>query len=484
MPPIDPSHSRPIDVHRWSDHQEVNALVGEIWEEVFGGQDRPRPGPKPKARPRDMLKVILLDLYVAWTTDPELSIGVNLNLKKWVAGSRYNALHLSRAVPDQIHRLADAGLIELSMGSYSGPGASTNRSARIRAAEPLRARFREARFGRIDIGYAPDRECVILRDADGGELEYEDTAAILGMREELRAYNELLERTYIDLPSFDAPFIERDVTTGPREGQRIRVPFFPGNKFVRRVFSRGDWNLNGRFYGGWWQQIGSELRKTIHINGVPTIERDFRAMHINILSLERGEALGGDPYDLTDGFLGNDIGRQAQRGYLKTLVLTAINASNDRAAYQAFRDSYPRGDPARRFRNSDLERLLAEFVGRTPQLEGALFNDEGIRLMNVDARIAEGVIRGALDLNLPVLCIHDSFIVDYRYAKLLTDFMTESSSHILGHRLPISGEWMGYDEVEEEYLDDYIDARHVQPTRGSRERRAMFEEAVGPIEGV
>ncbi|RXV58071.1 hypothetical protein C6W92_17180 [Roseovarius sp. A46] len=262
-----------------------------------------------------MLKVILLDLYVAWTTDPELSIGVNLNLKRWVTGSRYNALHLSRAVPAQIHRLADAGLIELSLGSYSGPGANTNRTARIRAAEPLKAKFREARFGRIDVGHSPDRECIIRRDVGGREEEYEDTDRTRAMRGELRAYNDLLARTFLDLPHIEEPYIERAITTGPREGQQIQVPFFPGNKFVRRVFSRSNWNLNGRFYGGWWQQIGEDLRKKIHINGFPTVERDFKALHINLLSLERGVRLEGDPYDLTDGFL-EGVDRKQQRRYL------------------------------------------------------------------------------------------------------------------------------------------------------------------------
>ncbi|SHM55879.1 hypothetical protein SAMN05444398_1227 [Roseovarius pacificus] len=31
MTPINPQHSRPIDVHRWSDHPEVNGLVTEVW---------------------------------------------------------------------------------------------------------------------------------------------------------------------------------------------------------------------------------------------------------------------------------------------------------------------------------------------------------------------------------------------------------------------------------------------------------------------
>jgi hypothetical protein len=101
---IDPRHSRPIDVHRWSDHPEVNALVLSLWEQHFQkeieGQKR---GPKPKTRHRDQFKVLLLDLYVAWQQDPELSIGVHLNNSEWKTNSRYNALHLSKVIVVYIH---------------------------------------------------------------------------------------------------------------------------------------------------------------------------------------------------------------------------------------------------------------------------------------------------------------------------------------------------------------------------------------------
>jgi hypothetical protein len=44
----DPWHSRPIDVHKWSDHPAVVQFVDRVWdeylpEEVIGGR-----GPKPK----------------------------------------------------------------------------------------------------------------------------------------------------------------------------------------------------------------------------------------------------------------------------------------------------------------------------------------------------------------------------------------------------------------------------------------------------
>jgi hypothetical protein len=48
-----PRYSRPIDVHRWSDHPEVKALVEEIWQDylpwqITGKQGEKRPGPQPK----------------------------------------------------------------------------------------------------------------------------------------------------------------------------------------------------------------------------------------------------------------------------------------------------------------------------------------------------------------------------------------------------------------------------------------------------
>lgn len=37
MAPIDPHHSRPLDVHRWSDHPEVNRVVAEVWAQSANG---------------------------------------------------------------------------------------------------------------------------------------------------------------------------------------------------------------------------------------------------------------------------------------------------------------------------------------------------------------------------------------------------------------------------------------------------------------
>ena len=44
-----PWHSRPLDVHRWSEHPEVKSLVDKIWDGyVEETVPEKGPGPKPK----------------------------------------------------------------------------------------------------------------------------------------------------------------------------------------------------------------------------------------------------------------------------------------------------------------------------------------------------------------------------------------------------------------------------------------------------
>jgi hypothetical protein len=116
----------------------------------------------------------------------------------------------------------------------------------------------------------------------------------------------------------------------------------PHNQFIRRVYSRGDWGSNGRFYGGWWQMVNSEYRGTILIDDSPTIEVDYKALHVQILSAELGVALEGDPYELPAGTVPGTPA-ELQRKLVKKLLLTALNAQDKQSAYRSFRGEWPIG---------------------------------------------------------------------------------------------------------------------------------------------
>ena len=70
----DYQHSRILDVHRWSEHQEANLFVDEVYDTFLNRQEQENTRIK-----KEHLKVILLDLYVAWLNDPDLNIAVHMS---------------------------------------------------------------------------------------------------------------------------------------------------------------------------------------------------------------------------------------------------------------------------------------------------------------------------------------------------------------------------------------------------------------------
>ena len=100
----DPENSRLLNVHRWSDYQEVNSFVDAIYLKHFEA------GGKVGIKKRHV-KVLLLDLYIAWSDDPTLSIRVHRSPNEYLAHSRYNSLHISKLTIEVIDRLLEVGLI-------------------------------------------------------------------------------------------------------------------------------------------------------------------------------------------------------------------------------------------------------------------------------------------------------------------------------------------------------------------------------------
>jgi len=464
-------------VHRWSDHPEIINFVESIWNAHFAHLDTEgRSGPKPKRSFKQQLRVVLLDLYVAWLEDPELCIGVALSENDWKTWSRYNALGISKKIVTLIHLLEGVGLIDLARGSYSGPWAPYNRTTRIRAAEPLQAMFRQAKFLRDDIQQVKGQECIVLKGGDGDEakvIDYEDTDATKRMRKELDAYNLLLADTFLDIPTLDYPWVTRTNDWG----RQVKVQIDHHHQFVRRIFSRGEWNCNGRFYGPWWQQIDSKLRSQIFINDTPTVEVDFKGLHVAILSAEKGVVVEDDPYELPAGTVPG-APPELQRKLVKKLVLTALNARSTKAAFGSFRDGFPSGHMAKGMTNLELDVLLSSFKEKHPYLADDLCADRGIRLMNVDAQIAALVHRYFTIRNIPVLSVHDSFIVDYTRAAMLKRAMGLASRLIVGRVLRVDANSVGLDEFDGpvDHCLDFEAWRQTARSAGYLSRLQAWEE--------
>lgn len=415
-------HSRPLDIHKWSDYTEVNEVVDHIFARL-----PTLDGNKNKAKKH--LKVLLLDLYVAWFADPELKIAVSRNKNDYKAKSRYNELHISYLMVDVVDALVEHGFLNLTNGFYDQEQ-GRGYVSRIWPSEPLEHLFKAARFSPFMIESHSERETVILRDDTGKDIEfYEDTDEVLHMRRVLKKYNDLLARTHIDLDYLQVPVL---VLGNKKRFHRLEIN--QQSKTVRRVFNEGRFDKGGRFYGGWWQRCPSELRPHIVMDGVLTEEVDFSGLHIVLLYARREinywEAVGDDPYNIVPpSDWPEDINL---RETLKMLLLTAINADNEKKAFKAFRRQAEAGSPAKSLNDTMLGKLLSALRAKHQAIAEDFATGAGIDLMFIDSQITSLLIEHYTDCGVPILTIHDSYIVPFGYSDDLVSKMKRACESVTG----------------------------------------------------
>jgi hypothetical protein len=241
----------------------------------------------------------------------------------------------------------------------------------------------------------------------------------------LRRYNELLADTFIDIPSLHKPVIKK------KKGQ---VNITQNHKFVRRIFHNGSFEQGGRFYGGWWQSIPKEYRQKIYINDNPTIEDDFSALHIMLLYAKQGLEYdwdGHDPYYHSISFI-NDYDEARMVG--KLFLLTALNAKDKKSGFAAARNTFTDNDIRYKgqFDNEFLEDYLTKVKDKHPPLAEHLCSNAGVGLMNIDSQITEKIVEAFTSKGIPILCMHDSFIIQVQHDNELRTQMQRAVEQVSG----------------------------------------------------
>lgn len=407
------AHSQPMNLDTWSDHPKVDALVDEIYGEHFSSRKA--------AAVKKHIKVVVLDLFVRWRVDPTLWTSVSLNKSSYRAKSRYNAVGLSELTTSVVGRLADVGLVMHAPGWHSETG---GRQSRIFPTPALVRLFSGAEFSLHDVAQHPEREVIVLRNASKVDIEYEDTDETNEMRARLRRYNDLMARTFVDIPTLEEPFITLKDEQKHQVNQRA--------KFTRRIFNRESFSKGGRFYGGWWQGCPSELRKGIFIDDKPTVELDYSNLHPMLLYALAGQSYPlelGDVYNFELPDLPEGVERRA---LIKSLLLVSINASGDTAAFKAFQNDAEKGSPYKRLKEATLGAVLSAFRAKHPAIAPYLAQDQGINLMRMDSEITDRILTAFTDRGIPVLSVFDSYIVQLEHARALQREMEKAFSDVSG----------------------------------------------------
>jgi hypothetical protein len=436
-------NSRPLDVHKWSDYSEVNKFVNEIYDKLISVKGHERTAKK-------LVKVLLLDLYVAWSADPELRIMFSRDNNAYKAKSRYNELHVGKKIIQIVDALVDFGVLHQKIG-FNDRVSGVAFQARIWASEGLKAQFKEAKFHQFHIQSLEEREPIVLRDKNKDDDEYQSDEKIRAMRRVLTDYNDLLSNTHIDIYNLEKPVIE--IGAGKK---KMRLQINQQDKFVRRIFNNSRWDQGGRFYGGWWQRCPSEYRESIMMDGMMTSEIDYSGLHVVLLYAKEGinywAEVNEDPY-LLYGIKNIDPDIDL-RAVAKLLMLTAINADDEAKAFQALRFQAETGTLEKRLTNDQLEPILAALKRKHEPIAHKIASGAGIDLMYLDSQITEKLVEAfTYTHKCPILTVHDSYVVPFGYDRILYKEMQKAFTAITGTTHPVAKHTTEYSDTLEQESD-------------------------------
>ena len=375
------------------------------------------------------LKIMLLNLWCVWLQDKKKYLFVSRD--KFFYSTllkQYNPNSFSYKNVVVMDALVESKFIEIKIGQYR---AKLKRRTRIRATPKLiKEIVKKCKIKPTAIQIARNAECIILREKDADDpkkkidVKYEENKRIIEMRNNLIVYNNLLRRTHIDIPTFSIAGVKQS------SGLSFKINFEDDTgKFTRRIFSNKSWKDGGRFYGGWWQQVPNRKvswRNEIRINNKPTTEIDYSGIHIVFLyakkKIDYWKEIAKDPYDLTEyGYVMD----KKLRNLLKVVLLTSINCEKGKKrdltkAKQSvqYAINVKQADEFAwvKKENLDIEKLIEDFADYHKPIRQYFYSGKGISLQYIDSMVAEKLINHFTKLNIPILCIHDSFIIQSQFA--------------------------------------------------------------------
>ena len=304
------------------------------------------------------------------------------------AGKRYSGgLYTYANVVSEVDLLDEVGLIE---HRRARPGPDTAYRSEFDPTPQLLAMLAdagvEAALDSIEV-----HEVIQVRNADKVPIDYPDTERTRRARNKLHRINEALGSATIVV----------HLTGGAWHGALFREGDYCINTAcvqLVRIFNGGSFNLGGRFYNGFWQNMRKADRGLITLDGSSTVEPDYRCLHPSMLYALAGGRLGGDAYDI--GPLPDGV----TRAHVKRALNTLINADTRQKALGAivYLDDFP-GD----YRQAaDLAERIED---RHSTIACAFGSGVGRKLQNLDSQMAERVMLDLLNEGVVVLPIHDSF---------------------------------------------------------------------------
>lgn len=246
------------------------------------------------------------------------------------------------------------------------------------------------------------RHLTILRDAEGKPMDFKPTREIDRRDRRTAGFNEAI--SWAEIVTMD--------------GMNLACP-------MARIYNQS-MDRGGRYYGMGtsWQNIKSEARKALTIDGEPVVELDFKTLHPAILYAEAGVPMPADCYAIGNW----------PRDLVKVAMLTLINAPTISKARFSIAHSDRMAQLAEPGSQEAMQRasdLIDAIKRKHAPISGAFHSDAGARLMRIDSDIAEAVMCNLIARKgIVTLPVHDSFLVPASKRDELEEAMAQAAFDI------------------------------------------------------
>ena len=412
------------DVHLHSQYTEINNLRNYLFRFLCSkDQQFSR---KNKTKNKAQIKNLIINLYKTYYEDQARYIAISRRKEHYSKiNSRYNKLFIKYIIVAAVNLLHKYNYIEYHPG-YLKRSTGKGRVSRIKAAPKLINLFNNRNLRPHMIQRLDETEVIIMKDAeDKKEIAYKETDFTIQMRQALIKYNTLLDKTYIDIPWHSENGIKIKKSENKNEERVIYL--HQSDKFIRRIFNNNNWEDGGRYYGGWWQRIPSEKRQGIHFGTTPTSEIDYSGLHVKLLYLLCGKDLKEDPYTIP-GIESNEWNRRIIKITLLNLINARDKKDSDRLALSAAQNKINFDIDLYNYykENQIVLKDYARLIKKHHRKINDFFNTGiGIKLQGFDSMMAEAIINHFTEIDIPILCIHDSFVIAADKTELLDVVMQE-----------------------------------------------------------
>ena len=389
---------------------ELTALVDKLFDEIKLNRHKVH---------KNGLKLILLNLIVHKGSKVLISRDNNSTRL-----ARYNTLDVGvTAINTVTDKLEKSEYIHFITGKNLPYGNGIRSS--IQATDSLNRLLKP-----INLQLAPS-ELVLFRedkeDSSKKLIDYSDTPRTLRIRKELTAYNELLESVHIELRDLSGLTVLKDLNH-----QIVQRKFIDNGELD--IQGQPLFNAGGRSSSAWTSMSGSDERPNIFIDGQPTLELDYQASAINIIYKALiGVVYAGDPYNLSVGRI------EMPRHLVKTIATISLNSNTVKGAVTAIGSKYGALASSHKGVNQDkykeyksikkrvkLKDILEAFFNKHKSIRHMFLRGKAIgnKVQCLESDLVFAVVNELTNRSIPVLTVHDSFIVKATDKDILDNLMT------------------------------------------------------------